>query len=225
MRVVYRVAALTMSALPVLAGDVTVQVVITRQLTKKSVTLSTYNLRGAAPVPSVSDRAPLNEFDRTIVLLSGKKPAPLSPETVTIEQRSSRFEPDLVAIPVGSTIRFPNFDPIFHNVFSLSRTQSFDLGFYPKGQAREVKFERAGIVQVYCHIHANMYAAIVVTDSRWYGKPGSDGSISWADLPPGRYKAAAWHKIAGMFETEVDVPSTGKVQVVIKVPLNAERKQ
>jgi hypothetical protein len=107
-------------------------------------------------------------------------------------------------------------------VFSLSKTQPFDLGFYPKGQSRTVKFNHPGIVQVYCHIHANMYAAIIVTSSPWYGKPSGDGSFSWNDVPAGHYRLSAWHKIAGLYKTEVDVPESGKVEVSIQVPVDVE---
>ncbi len=102
-----------------------------------------------------------------------------------LNQQGSRFDPELIVVPTGSTIQFPNLDPIFHNVFSLSKARKFDLGYYPEGQSRSVKFNDAGVVQVYCHIHANMYAAIVVTDSPWYVKPEADGSFSFSNVPAG----------------------------------------
>jgi len=223
MRAVYKVAALMLLVGPAVAGDVTVYVHITRRLTKKAVAPMVYDLRGAAPVPAAEAELPINELERTVVMLIGKAPTPVRPETITIEQRNSRFEPDLAVVPVGSTAQFPNADPIFHNVFSLSGAQPFDLGFYAKGQSRTVKFDHAGVVQVYCHIHANMYAAIVVTDSPWYGRPAADGTVVLKGVPPGHYKAEAWHKIAGLCKAEVDVPATGAAQVHIQVPLT-ERK-
>ena len=130
------------------------------------------------------------------------------------------FAQDLLFVPVGSTVKFPNSDPIFHNVFSLSRAHSFDLGFYPEGQSRTVRFDRAGVVQVYCHIHANMYAAIVVTPSPWFAKPGPDGSFSWQDVPMGHYRLVAWHKIVGAHYASVDVPQKGSAEVNIRVPID-----
>jgi len=224
MRRVYTVATLILWVWPAAAGDVTVCVHITRRLTKKAVAPAVYDLRGAAPAPLDGAEPAVNELDRTVVMLVGKTPTPGEPQTLTIEQRNSRFEPDLAVVPVGSTVEFPNADPIFHNVFSLSTAQSFDLGFYPKGKSRSVKFDRPGVVQVYCHIHANMYAAIVVTDSPWYGKPGADGEVLLKDVPAGHYRAEAWHKIAGLCRAEVDVPAAGAAQVDIQVPLT-ERKQ
>jgi plastocyanin len=216
-------AIFLVSVLPVVAGDLTGQVSITKRLTKKTVAPTVYSLRGTAPPPAHAETDAINEFDRTIVILEGGKTAAPAPETAVIEQRDSRFEPDLVVIPVGSTVQFPNSDPIFHNVFSLSGAQPFDLGFYSKSQSRSVKFTHAGIVQVYCHIHSNMYAGIVVTASPWYGKPAADGSFTWKDIPAGHYRVVAWHKIAGLHQVQVDVPETGTVNVTVRVPIDVEQ--
>ena len=224
MRAVSKVAALMVLVWPALAGDVTIFVHVTRRLTRKAVALTVYDLRGAAPAPSADADPPINEMERTVVMLVGKIPAPAEPQTIAIEQRNSRFEPDLAVVPTGSTVQFPNADAIFHNVFSLSGAQPFDLGFYAKGQSRPVKFDRPGVVQVYCHIHPNMYAAIVVTDSPWYGKPGADGQVVLKRVPAGHYRAEAWHKIAGLCKADVDVPPSGPAQVHIQVPLT-ESKQ
>ena len=156
------------------------------------------------------------------MILEGLNAPPTAPVTAVIEQRNSRFEPDLLAIPIGSTVEFPNFDPIFHNVFSLSGAQQFDLGFYARTQSRSVKFNRKGVVQVYCHIHSNMSAAIVVTASPWYGKPEDDGTFSWSGIPAGHYRVVVWHKIAGQYSVEVDVPETGTAHVKIRVPVDVE---
>ncbi len=213
-------AALLVLVLPALAGDVVGHAVITKRLTKKSLSLVTYNLRGTAPPVSPSE--PVNEFDRMVVLLEGGATPSKPPVKAVLDQRDTRFDPEIVIVPTGSTVEFPNWDPVFHNVFSLSKTQPFDLGFYPKGQSRSVKFNHPGIVQVYCHIHASMYAAIIVTSSPWYAKPSADGSFSWDDVPAGHYRLSAWHKIAGLYRTEVDVPESGKAEVSIQIPLDVE---
>src|SRR5579862_1017422 len=206
------------------AGDVTGHAVFMKRLTKKALIPTAYNLRGTVSPVAGADTEPVNKFDRMVVMLQGRTKTPRAPETLVLEQRNGRFDPDLVIVPVGSTVQFPNADPIFHNVFSLSRAQSFDLGFYPKGQSRAVKFTKEGIVQVYCHIHANMYAAIVVTSNTFYVKPAADGTFSWANVPAGHYRVIAWHKVAGDFQTELDVPESGTAEVTIRVPLDAEPK-
>ena len=204
------------------AGDVAGRAVVTKRLTKKALIPTTYNLRGTPTPVAGTDTESVNEFERMVVMLQGQTKTPKAPETLVLEQRNGRFDPDLVVVPVGSTVQFPNADPIFHNVFSLSRAHSFDLGFYPKGQSRSVKFTREGIIQVYCHIHANMYAAIVVTSNSFYVKPAADGTFSWENVPAGHYRVIAWHKVAGNFQTELDVPESGTAEVTIRVPLDAE---
>ena len=206
---------------PAVAGDVTGQVLITKRLTKKSVIPGVYNLREASPPPAATE-PDATDMDRIVVWLSGAKgPAGAALNTV-MEQHNMRFEPDLLVIPMGSTVQFLNGDPILHNVFSLSRIQPFDLGYYPQNESRGVKFTRPGIVQVYCHLHANMYAAIVVADSPWYARPSVDGSFAWTHVPSGHYRATAWHKDAGLFYQDVDVPGSGAAKVKIAVPVNAE---
>jgi len=203
-------------------GDVKGHAVITKRLSKKAPPPAVYNLRGTPTPQDLPDTETVNEFERMVVMLQGPTKMPKSPESFVLEQRNGRFDPDLVVVPVGSTVQFPNADPIFHNVFSLSKAQSFDLGFYPKGQSRSVKFTKEGIVQVYCHIHANMYAAIVVTSSSFYVKPAADGTFGWENVPAGHYRVIAWHKVAGNFQTELDVPENGAAEVTIRVPLETE---
>lgn len=205
-------------------GDLTGHVVITKQLTKKTVSMAVYNLRGAAPAANHAPAEPVNELQRVVVWLEGGQARSKPPVTVTIDQKGAAFDPDMLVIPVGSTVDFPNSDPIFHNVFSLSRAQPFDLGYYRQGQSRVVKFNRAGIVQVYCHLHSQMYAVIIVTSSPWFGRPSAEGDFSFADLPAGHYRVASWHKIAGLRETQVDIPEHGAVETTIRIPVDAEAK-
>lgn len=224
MRRSYLFAGLFALSFPAFAGDISGHALITKRLTKKTLPSVAYNLRGVAPPAVPADSEPVNEFERVVVMLTGGSAQAPAPMTATIGQRNSRFEPDIVVVPVGSTVQFPNYDAIFHNVFSLSHAQSFDLGFYPQGQSRSVKFNRPGVVQVYCHIHSHMYAAIVVTDSPWYGRPAADGSFSFNNVPPGHYHVVAWHKVAGMFKSEVEVPASGTAEVTIRIPVDSEQR-
>jgi plastocyanin len=228
MKRVCPVSGLLLLALPILGADVHGRAVITRRLSKKAVSPIVYNLRGTATPVAPPDSGPVNEFDRLVVILEPAKDAqqaypPKPPVTESLDQRGAKFEPDLIVVPVGSTVQFPNGDPIFHNVFSLSKAQPFDLGYYPRGQSRSVKFNNPGVVQVYCHIHANMYAAIVVTASPWFQKPSQDGSFSFSDVPAGRYRLTAWHKIAGLHKVDIEVPATGAAEVTIRVPVDTEQ--
>jgi plastocyanin len=205
------------------AGEVSGIIIIDKRIRKKNLAPAVYDLRGAA-VPNKSPQEPRSEFDRIAVWLEPEHAAPPArPITASIAQRDRRFDPELLVVPAGSTVEFPNDDPIFHNIFSLSRTQSFDLGYYPKGQSRSMKFQRPGIVQIYCHVHPNMYAAVVVAATPWFGKPGPDGAISWKDVPAGAYRMMAWHKIAGLYRKNVVVSSEAPVSVTLSIPVDEDQ--
>jgi hemoglobin len=109
-----------------------------------------------------------------------------------VEQRDKAFAPHILAVPVGSTVAFPNFDKVFHNVFSLSKGASFDLGLYRNGEQREVRFDRPGVVRLGCNIHAGMSAYVVVVDAPHYVVGGDDGSFAFRRLAPGAYTVRAW---------------------------------
>ncbi len=127
-----------------------------------------------------------------------------------LAQQRQMFEPRVVVVPVGGNVSFPNLDPIYHNVFSVSPTKRFDLGKYPRGQSRTVRFEKPGVVNVYCDIHTDMAAFIVVTPSRAWARPGADGRYELSGLPAGRYHLVWWHPDARGGEADVDVPAEGE---------------
>lgn len=104
-----------------------------------------------------------------------------------IEQRGRQFAPRLLVVPIGSTVAFPNFDPVFHNVYSVSPARSFDLGIYKNGQAREVTFSKEGIVQIACNLHADMAASLVVVGAPYYAVSDASGRFRFRSLAPGRY--------------------------------------
>jgi plastocyanin len=202
-----------------LASEVSGKIVLQKKPKKQVLAPAVYDLRGMGMSDQFSDRGSANEFDRVAIWLDSDHDEPASPISATMQQRNRHFEPELLVIPVGSAVEFPNLDAIFHNIFSLSHTQTFDLGYYPKGQSRIVKFPRAGIVQVYCHVHPNMYAAIVVTSSHWSGKPARDGTFSWPDVPPGKYRLMIWQKFVGVFRKDVLVPPAGDVSINLSIPV------
>jgi hypothetical protein len=103
----------------------------------------------------------------------------------------------VVAVPVGSTVDFPNDDPIYHNVFSLSRAKTFNLGRYPTGASHSVRFDKPGIVKVFCDIHSHMTATVVVFNHPWFATPGDDGHFELPDVPPGVHQVTAWHERLG----------------------------
>ncbi len=109
-----------------------------------------------------------------------------------IEQRGRAFAPRLIAVPVGSTVAFPNFDPIYHNVFSRSDARPFDLGIFKNGQSREVRFDREGIVRIGCNLHANMSTSVIVVGAPHYAVTDAKGAFKFHRLRPGAYTLRAW---------------------------------
>ena len=122
----------------------------------------------------------------------GGKWKPRTPKKLVLEQRGREFSPHLMAVSVGSTVAFPNFDNVFHNVFSTSPLGAFDLGLYKAGEAREYKFEKEGILRVGCNLHANMSAYIAVVSAPAYVVTDDKGAFSFKHLAPGKYKLKAW---------------------------------
>jgi plastocyanin len=117
-------------------------------------------------------------------------PASRRPGVFTLTQKDKTFRPHILAIPIGSTVEFPNQDAIFHNVFSLSWPQPFDLGLYRAGSSRSQTFTQPGEYRVFCNIHPQMTALIVVVATPYVARPGPDGRTV-LDLPPGRYRLTA----------------------------------
>jgi len=206
-----------------LAGaDIHGTIVIQRRLTRRNVTASAgMYQRGVAVELGADGEDDALAFERShvAIYIEGATDA-AAPGVVkaSIEQRDRRFSPDLVVIPAGSAISFPNFDPIFHNVFSLSKVKSFDLGNYPNGQSRMVTFPSPGLVAVYCHLHSNMSATIVVAPNRWATKADGKGGFMLADVPAGTYSVVAWHKTAGTFRKTIVIGEKHDADVSFTLP-------
>lgn len=130
----------------------------------------------------------LQPTDRQVVHLPAKH--------VQMVQKDKKFTPHIVAIATGSTVEFPNLDPIFHSAFSNFDGELFDLGLYSPGSSKAVRFSRPGIVRIFCNIHPSMSAIIVVLDSPYFATTSRDGSFSIRDVPPGNYELHFFHERA-----------------------------
>jgi plastocyanin len=148
---------------------------------------------------------------------------PRSPKHVVLEQRNREFLPHVMAISVGSTVAFPNFDPVFHNVFSTSPAAPFDLGLYRSSEAREFTFPKEGIVRLGCNLHANMTAFIAVVSAPAYVVTDGDGRFAFKRLPPGRYRLKAWSERSAAPITQDVAIKPGKNAVSIGVAGDAPR--
>lgn len=113
-----------------------------------------------------------------------------------LTQKDKHFEPHLLVIPQGAEVQFPNKDPFFHNVFSLHEGVRFDLGLYESGASRNVRFSKPGASFIFCNIHPEMSAVIMVMSSPYYATSSEDGSWSIADVPAGEYQMSVWYERA-----------------------------
>jgi len=206
-----------------LAAELNGRIVITKKITKRQLVSPVYQLRGMSSVTDRDHSGPVDEYSKIVVFLEGNLPDRDEPVSTELRQQNRRFEPQILVIPVGSKVSFPNSDPIFHNVFSLSNAKKFDLGYYPEGHTRIVRFDEAGIAQVYCHLHPNMYAAIVVVPNHWHTRPTNDGTFLLSHIPPGTYHLVAWHMNGGLFRRDIQVSANSITDVVLHIPVHEDR--
>ena len=122
-----------------------------------------------------------------------------------LAQKGQGFEPRVLPVAVGGRVDFPNLDPIYHNVFSVSPPKRFDLGKYGQGKSKSLVFDKPGLVNVYCDIHSNMEAFIVVLPNAWFAQPDADGRFTLPPLPAGTYKVRVWHPDLGDRTVEATV--------------------
>ena len=126
-----------------------------------------------------------------------------------LDQRGERFVPHVLAITTGTIVDFPNGDRIYHNVFSLSKTRQFDLGRYAVGHSKPVRFDRAGVVRVFCDIHSHMNAFILVFSHPFFSLTDNDGRYRIDNIPPGTYNVIAWNEGVLSEPRAVTVPDGG----------------
>jgi plastocyanin len=175
---------------------------------------SVYERRAVGPRPK-----PQPEIKNVVIFFTdipGSKPAPAQ---TSIAQKDEQFVPHLVAVTAGSSVAFPNEDPFFHNVFSLSRGGAFNLGRYPSGASRSKTFTRAGIVKVFCEIHSHMSAVVRVFDHGWFTIPNEDGTFAIDNVPPGDHTLVAWHERIGERRDRVTIRAGAATQINFTLPV------
>jgi plastocyanin len=152
--------------------------------------------RGAVDGRVLVTRAGAPVTDATVVVYVVGFDEPPPSAVAEIHQKGKRFVPELVPITAGQSVSFPNDDPFFHNVFSPSPAHSFDLGQYPKGDAKLKRFGKIGVIDVFCNIHPQMAATILVLPNHHFARLGADGRFRIDDLPPGNFTLYAYSRRA-----------------------------
>jgi plastocyanin len=175
---------------------------------------SAYDRRGVGPRPR-----PQPELRNVIIHFDGLPAGAVEKTTTSIAQQDEQFTPHVVAVTAGSQVSFPNRDPFFHNVFSLSRGSTFDLGRFAGGANRHRVFTRPGLVKVYCHIHAQMSAVIRVFDHGWFVIPEEDGSFAIDNVPPGEHTLVAWHERIGERRDRVTIRPGEATEITFTLPV------
>ena len=205
-------------------GSIHGQITISRKLTSQRMRFRLYpGFKPQAP-PSAADIS--DDERRNVVVYLEKSPLMAmefnSGKPPEIRQLGETFIPHVLPIVKGTTVEFPNEDPIFHNVFSLSGTQIFDLGRYPQGDSRSVTFSQAGIVPVFCHLHSNMSAIVLVLDNPFFNVPDAEGAYIIDGVVEGTYTLVGWHERSEPVVQQVTVRAGESIELNIVIPIEDE---
>ena len=208
------VATVAGRAQPALSGSIRGRLDIRRVATPARPRPGVADLGGRAPagVPDLRrgvvylDTAPRSAFDDR------------EPGRAVMDQRNETFVPRLVAVSTGTVVDFPNSDLTFHNVFSLSRARRFDLGRYAAGKSKSVRFDRPGIVRVFCDIHSHMSAFVVVFNHPYFRVTDADGRYRIDQVPAGTYTIVGWYEGEARVQRTVTVAAGSTVELDLVVP-------
>ena len=151
-------------------------------------------------------------------------PFPAPQEAVVMDQKYLTFVPHVLAIQAGTTVEFPNSDPLSHNVFSISEVNRFNLGLYQRGVVRRMKFDKPGVVELLCNVHLEMSAYIVVVKNPYFARTDSAGKFRIDGVPPGEHRLRCWHERLESQEQNVEVPKVGTVSVTFAMGVKAREQ-
>jgi plastocyanin len=177
---------------------------------------------GSTP-PAPPKDAIAAELRNVVIYLDGTVAGtPTPPGRAAMSQRDERFAPHVLPIVQGTTVDFPNDDDVYHNVFSLSSAAGkggFDLGRYPKGASKSWTFDRPGTVQVFCHIHSDMSAVVLVLPNAFHASPDDSHRFSIDDVPEGDYTIVGWHERIRPITRKIHVAAGQTTTVDFNIPL------
>lgn len=154
------------------------------------------------------------DLRRTVVYLESAPSLALEarePVRARMDQRNETFLPHVLAVDAGTLVDFPNNDTTYHNVFSLSSVRKFDLGRYAQGKSKTLRFDRPGVVRIFCDIHSHMSAFVLVFNHPFHTTTSDDGRYRLDNVPPGTYTVTVWHEGQSRDSRSVTVPASGGV--------------
>lgn len=160
-------------------------------------------------VQAANPNTDLSTFVVYVEDVEGSFPPPR--KLAVMDQKSLRFVPHVLPILAGTTVEFPNSDPLAHNVFSISDTKRFNLGLYGRGTVRRLRFDRPGVVPLLCNVHLEMSAYIVVLKNPYFARTAADGTYRIEGVPAGRHRLRCWHENFPEQSRAVEVPASGSV--------------
>jgi plastocyanin len=183
--------------------------------------LAAEDLRGKVELLARGGKGKAKDADvrQAVVYFEPAAPQPVRPAATPLLMATRRKElvPRVLAVPKGSRVRFPNEDPILHNVFSVSPDNLFDLGLVKKGPGKERAFDKPGVVRVYCNVHHSMVGYLVVVDTPYFVAPAADGSFVLTGLPRGPGKLTVWHEQTEPWTAGVQLPAAGPIAARVEI--------
>ncbi|MDQ6891162.1 MAG: carboxypeptidase regulatory-like domain-containing protein [Acidobacteriota bacterium] len=142
-----------------------------------------------------------------------------------MKSQGKKFVPRVVTVEKSAEVDFPNVDAIYHNVFSVSPVNRFDLGLYRSGGSKQKRFDEPGLVRVYCNIHPQMVGFVMVVDSDFAAVTGGDGSFRFENVPAGTWTVKIWHEEGGETSAPVNVRARAETAVALKLDATAFRRE
>ena len=192
------------------------------------VSSTVFGPRAAGSAGSVNGRvlllkagAPRADASNAVVWIEGPRGA--APGAVRMAQESKRFVPRVAIVSRPGTVEFPNNDPVYHNVFSVSGSNRFDLGLYRSGASKSRSFAEPGLVRVYCNIHPQMVGFVMVVDTPFAALTDRDGAFRFEDVPAGTWTLKAWHEEGTETGIPLTVPLAGNAPLTISIDTTAFR--
>ena len=178
------------------------------------------DLKGSVKFIGSDGPASASDFQDTVVFYSPDAKIKVRPlgTAGSIMMRGKSFVPHVLTVTTGSAVKFPNSDPILHNIFSTTPGDSFDLGLYGPGESKSASFDHAGLVRVYCNVHHEMFAYVLVLDTPFFTHPEADGSFALSSLPAGPGELTVWNPRGQVWREHLDSP--GAAALAIEIRLN-----